>query len=264
MKHRVHLSDEKAASRRGRLGLISFLSLLLLFLSFSFGLLFSCGVSREAQLPSFSLDNEVRREWTRLSSTSIDSLKQLYGSNKEFINDFLEPALIALSYFPDLADETIVFRYSSEATTMAARPVVSSLLGKRRYEVLINNSPTFDGILLRDVPFNAQIGVIGHELAHIAEYRRLNISGMIGTLLRYVGSRSKVLFEKETDLATIERGLGWQLYDWAQYAMYDSSKASPSYKEFKRETYMKPSDIELQIRHFARYAGVTQMVEVEP
>ncbi|GAD07342.1 hypothetical protein [Porphyromonas crevioricanis] len=221
---------------------------------------FSCGLSKRAELPQFASHTPIYREWPRLSVQELDSLREIYGRNKLFLEEYIEPTLIALSYYPELRDVPIEFKYSSEATTMAARPISGFLLGKRKYGVLINGDKNFEGVLLQDTPFNAQIGIIGHELAHIADYNRKNIWGILGCLFRYLDQDRRPLFEKETDMATIERGLGWQLYDWAVYAMYHSPKATERYKEFKQYTYMKPEEISYLIRHFSGYASVKDSI----
>ncbi len=54
-----------------------------------------------------------------------------------------------------------------------------SLLRKRdqrTYRVIISDQslPQMESVLLKNLPFNAQIAIIGHELAHTAEYQTLN------------------------------------------------------------------------------------------
>lgn len=113
---------------------------------------------------------------------------------------------------------------------------------KRIYHVYINNKSQFKGILLEDVPFNAQVGVIGHELAHIVDYENKNIFQIIGTGIGYLFGGYKKRLEHRIDLMTIDHGLGWQLHDWAKFAMYDS-KATPKYKLYKKKIYMGPEKI---------------------
>ena len=173
-----------------------------------------------------------------------DSLNTEIGVNKVFIEEFRLQSLIALSFYPELRNVEIHFKYSNEATTMACRPDLLSLIkGRRIYYILINNRKNFEGILLVDVPFNAQIGVIGHEIAHILDYEGRNILGIIKVGLDYLHNDSKSQFEQYVDKMTIFRGLGWQLYDWAQYSMYDSPKATEEYKMFKRDIYLQPQQI---------------------
>lgn len=219
------------------------------------GILISCGVTRNAQLPHF-FGGELHRNHPHLAADQIDSLRSLYGTNKIFVEEFIEPTLIALSYYPELKDTKIEFKYSAEATTMAARPKPMSMFARRRYIVLINNKQEFEGIHLKDVPFNAQIGIIGHELAHIADYQNHNLLGVTSILMRYSSKKRKALFEKEIDRATIERGLGWQLYDWAHYSLSPENGATQKYRDFKLKHYLTPQEIEQHINFFSRYGGL--------
>jgi len=227
----------------------------LLFLSILILTLSGCGISRHARLPQISTQPEVR-EFEQPAGAQVDSLMEKYGNNKIFADEFIAPALIALSYYPELKDVEIEFKYSREATTMAARPVPFSMFSERKYVVLINNKKNFDGIRLENVPFNAQIGVIGHELAHIVDYDNYNLWGILGIYFRYSDHKRKPLYEQEIDKATIERGLGWQLYDWATYSMFADDDATDDYKLFKRNTYMHPDRIEQIISFISKYGSV--------
>jgi len=61
-----------------------------------------------------------------------------------------------------------------------------------------------------------------------------------------MSKKSKRKFEYEIDSLTIVHGAGWQLYEWS-YFVLNLSKASEDYKNFKREIYMKPEEIETLI-----------------
>jgi len=113
---------------------------------------------------------------------------------------------------------------------------------KYKYVITININDNFEGILIKDIPFNAQIGLIGHEIAHIADYEHQSFWGLLGRAFDYIGDKSKQKFEKYIDSVTVEHGLGWQLYDWSDYAI-NKSKATEKYKNFKRKIYMQPDEI---------------------
>jgi hypothetical protein len=178
-------------------------------------------------------------------SVNFDSLRELYAQNKSFIEDYEKQCLIALSYYPELKGCTIKFKYAKIKTTMNCRPSAQGLVrGNREYQIRINNHPDFKGVLLQDAPFNAQIGVIGHEIAHVLDYEERNVAGVIKRGIDYLTPKTKREYERKIDLLTIQRGLGWQLYDWANFSMHQSTRATEKYKQFKQDTYMSSSEIE--------------------
>ena len=185
------------------------------------------------------------RYFERLDSFAIDSLEVIYGHNKKFIDDYKEQCLLALSYYPELKEVKIKFRYSRrENTTMACRPSARTFWGhKRMYHILINKNKHFDGIHLEQVPFNAQIGIISHEIAHVVDYEFCTIKQIIRIGINYLNNDKKKAIEHAIDLIVLQRGLGWQLYDWAMFSMFESIQASEHYKEFKRNIYMNPDSI---------------------
>jgi hypothetical protein len=195
---------------------------------------------------------------------NFDSLRELYSQKKMFIEEYEKQCLIALSYYPELKNCSINFIYADINTTMSCRPSIQSLVyNEREYLIFINNYTDFEGVLLQDVPFNAQIGVIGHEIAHILDYEERNVTGIIRRGFEYLTSNTKRAYEREIDLLTIQQGLGWQLYDWANFSMYQSTKATDDYKQFKRDTYMSPSEIKDAMRMIDCYNYTIKMIEDE-
>lgn len=226
------------------IGCTVILALLGLTLSFSSPLI-------KADVPKLS--QERRGLSLQYSEQQLDSIERLFP-NLTLIHQYRTVILTALSFYPDLREVSIEFCYNNEATTMACRPVYSSLFSKKRhYRIFINNAPDFEGILLHNVPFNAQIGVIGHELAHVAQYEHLSTIEFVQLGLTYLNERGKRMIERTTDEHTIERGLGWQLKEWAQYSMYDSPHATAEYKLFKQRIYMSPSEIENAMEKYSIY-----------
>ncbi len=175
---------------------------------------------------------------------SLDYLRDKYAKNKILIPDYELPSLISLSHYPELMNIDIEFKYASIQTTMSCVPYQDFSLrnNDRSYVISINNNPHFKGVLLKDVPFNAQVGVICHELAHIVDYEDRNIFGLIQRGIEYLSEKNKESFEKEIDRITIEHGLGWQLHDWADYVLHRSN-ATDEYKAFKKRVYLEPSEI---------------------
>ncbi|WP_052311266.1 hypothetical protein [Bernardetia litoralis] len=178
--------------------------------------------------------------------TVIDSLEFIYGQNKQIPEKYKLAILIALSYYPELIETPITFKESFIKTTLNARPTISSLClknkSKRSYVVRINNSQKEGMITIDEVPFNASIGIFAHEFSHFVDYQNRNFRGVLKRLWAYTSKKRKAIYEKEIDSMTVARGLKWQMYDWSYYAIFQS-KASDSYKLFKKNTYLKPKEI---------------------
>jgi len=179
-------------------------------------------------------------------SSSFDKYS-VYMANKYTVPKEFELAIaIALSYYPELVDSKIKFKFKKINTTLNARPTLVSLLFSKRedriYIIRINNLEKDSVINISEVPFNAKIGLFAHEFSHFSDYAKKSMFGVMGRGISYTSKKSKAIFEKEIDLKTIQRGLGWQLYDWSNFVLYDST-ADIKYKEFKKEVYMTPEAI---------------------
>jgi hypothetical protein len=176
----------------------------------------------------------------------IDSLRADYAQNKKIPKAYELEILLALSYFPELKNTKITFKTAKIKTTLNARPTVGSLLFKKRqkrhYVVRINTSKKKGKVLFPDVPFDAKVGLLGHEFCHFIDYNHKHLGAVLGRLFAYLGSKSKEHFEKEIDEMAIDKGLGWQLYAWSYYVLNDS-KASEEYKAFKAKIYLEPDEI---------------------
>jgi len=186
--------------------------------------------------------------------TKIQELDSLFGKNKILPKDYRLQSLIALSFFPKLKEIPIEFKLKRISTTMQCRPSFKRLAGKQphNYKLYINKKNNFKGVLINEVPFNAQIGLIGHELAHIIDFESTEKNHLISRAMDYCTKKRKKNFEHCIDSLTIVHGLGWQLYDWAFFSL-NNLKSSKKYKNFKSEIYMLPKLILLQIKTNAIY-----------
>lgn len=213
------------------------------FISILFFFTLTLGFSQEVE--------QVRNMDSLQYSTKVDSLKNMHATNKYLTKDCELVSLIALSYYPALQDARIEFRKAKIKTTLNVRPTVFSLLfrskKKRLYRVRINKLVRDSVISFHSIPFNAKVGLLGHEFAHIKDYSERGLFQIVGRLLSYSNKESKANYEKEIDSITVQQGLGWQLYDWSDYVL-NQSNAKNDYKEFKRRTYLRPEEIEGMIR----------------
>lgn len=174
-------------------------------------------------------------------------LIEAYQRNKDFLEQAMLPSLIALAYYPELKDTKIRFIYLDTKTTLAARPRFWSLFrgrDKRSYNVFIDKKvKEHEGVLFEDFPFNAQLGGIGHEYAHIIDYSRRSGFDIMWLGIKYLFSKkARSKLEHKVDKIAIERGLGWQAIAWEEHVM-QNSKASKKYKTYKKSVYLSSEQI---------------------
>lgn len=163
----------------------------------------------------------------------LDSLKSIIGDNKGLPKGFEIAAAIAYSAFPQLKDVKIDMVLTQGGAPMESTVDIWSLFGQRKnrhYLVLLNDAQDsyFDPILLRSLPFDAQVGILAHELGHIVYYHELNIFALGKWGLMYLrDDEFRAAHERSTDLMPLYYGLGSQIYQYAYFVRYD-----PSCKDF--------------------------------
>lgn len=152
----------------------------------------------------------------------LKKLKLYYGINKSIPGVYEIQILITLSYFPELKNTSIEFRLKKTNTPLSSKPTLVRLLQsakKRKYVITISEetNPGLEPILFEKLNFNAQVGVLGHELSHVSDFVTKGFSKMMHLLLIEIFSKKKVdKFESRTDHICIDHGLGFQLLDWSK------------------------------------------------
>lgn len=213
-----------------------------------------------------SLAQQPVQRFDPSSFTKEDSLLlvKMYGRNKEILPQFALPTLIALSYFPELEDTHIRFVFKDAYSPLRTKPNTWGIWRKgpnRSYTVTISDSSQFklEFILLPFMGFNARIGVIGHELSHVADFSAMNIFQLAGSGIGHISTHYIDRFEYRTDSICIAHGLGYQLMEWSKFVREKlhtkNWEGSDNINEpvMTRERYMNPSTIQARIDHSAMY-----------
>ena len=155
----------------------------------------------------------------------------------------LKQFTVICNAFSELKETRIRLVFRAIPMTMQARPNIWQLLiGRREYLIFINNKKAKNGIVLEDIPFNGQVGVISHEMCHILDYHNKSIWQIIKTGIMYLNPNKKEGYEKSTDYLAVKKGFGLQLHEWSNYVLDDSSIA-PEYKKVKERFYLGPDFI---------------------
>lgn len=145
-----------------------------------------------------------------------------YGNKKRLPPGFELQALVALSHYPALKHKKIKFKFKKSKIAHGSRPNIWSLINpfsKRSYLIVISKKlkPNLEQTMMKTMSYNAQIGVMGHELAHTISYIDISFLRIIGLGFKYGNYDFKVEFENATDQRTIDYGLGYQLKAWSEH-----------------------------------------------
>lgn len=216
-----------------------------------FLLSFSAGQSL-AQLPSYPGPAGKDRQ------DSIAWLSKEYGNRKKLPLGFEIQALEALSHFPELKQVPVKFKVRPSRMTAKTRPgLLSSFLpkGSRTYIIVLSNK-TIDilsPILIRALPYEAQVGLLGHELSHVSDFSQKTFLQSVGDLFRHFSPKYLDKLEYHTDLIAIHHGLGKNLKAWSAFIRnhyhrtYWRGSGYINEAEKPIERYMNPDTIERQM-----------------
>ncbi len=174
-----------------------------------------------------------------------------YLKNKIIPKELINPVMEALSFFPDLKDVDISFVYRENigGSVMQAQPKLISLFfnpkEKRKYKIKITRNLVLgDEIVpIEEVPNDALVGWIGHELGHIMDYLDRSSANMMKFGMKYMLSK-KSLIEAEltADGYAIGCGMGHHILANKNYIL-NNEFFEESYKDKIRTLYMSPSQI---------------------
>ena len=203
----------------------------------------------------------VRKEYSReVDEPRFDHLLREFGKKKSLAPGFELQCLLALSHYPELKDTPIDFIVGSVHWPLSSRPEILSTFFpplERKYLVFISDDSTrrFEPILLKNTPFNEQVAIIAHELGHSVYYQDKPALQLVWIAYKYHFDRSFYLeFERYGDELAIQRGLGYQMYDFAWFVR---KAFGNSQEEIENDNdggpYLNPKEIAREMEKYQFY-----------
>ncbi|HEY7161775.1 MAG TPA: hypothetical protein VH815_10975, partial [Acidobacteriota bacterium] len=177
---------------------------------------------------------------------NLSVLKNEFSNNKIIPAEIEVECLAALSFYPELRNTDIEFRFGNLDFTMVSRPKLKSILKgrERRQYIIIIQKPGLsrNNLDWKELTFNAMVGWIGHELGHVLHYSHKSSGGvlLVGIKYAFPGYRRKM--ERFTDQLAIQHNLGYALYEGVDYTI-NSSHATAHYKNSQEKFYLHPEEI---------------------
>lgn len=201
--------------------------------------LFLVSYQLNAVLPVKDIDRD-------LQVSNCHKLKNELGTNKTVPDDLKTAFYTALNYYPEFKNVTIIVKRKDIKTTMQCRPRLDYFLHskkKRTYIIFVDDEKADNnGVLFDELPFNAQVGVFGHELAHVLDYNTKSSLSIVALGIKYLNSDSRENIEHQVDSLAIAKGLGYQINDFSKY-VFEESNVSSEYLNYKKRFYFQPRQI---------------------
>jgi len=179
------------------------------------------------------------------SETRISELKNEFGTKKIIPCEIELECLTALSFYPELKNTDIEFRFGHLNFTMISKPKSRSILKERtqrQYVIIIQRSGLSNNVDWKELSFNAMVGWIGHELAHVLHYSHKSSGGIMFIGLKYAVPGYRRKMERFTDQLAIQHDLGYALYEGVEFTI-NSSHASEHYKNNQEKFYLHTNEI---------------------
>ena len=175
---------------------------------------------------------------------------EINRDNKIIPQSIEAEVLIALTYYPELKDTPIEFRFKDNIrkATMQAQPTYKSFFTSREnrsYIILISRKIQIEDekFTVADIPKDVLIGWIGHELGHIMDYRGRSKVGMLIFGLKYLFSGTHIKeVERAADTFAINHGMGEYILRTKNFIL-DNASFSERYKAKLRRLYMSPEEV---------------------
>lgn len=171
-------------------------------------------------------------------------------TNKQIPKSIAEEVYTALSYYPELKDTAISFKFKEniKKSTMQAQPVWKSFFRSRKnreYVIFISKKVKIDEekFKITNIPKPVLIGWIGHELGHIMDYRQRGTINMFIFGFRYLYSKGYIQkAERVADTFAVAHGMGDYILKTKDFIL-NHAKISARYKARIKQLYLSPEEI---------------------
>ncbi len=183
-------------------------------------------------------------------STCMIATSQIDQTHKIIPESIEKEVLAALSYYPELKDTPIEFKFKDNIrkSTMQAQPTFGSIFRakeKRQYIILMSRKIQIEDehFTMKDIPSEVLIGWLGHELGHVMDYRDRTGVGMIIFGIKYLFSGAHIKeVERAADTYAINHGMGEYILKTKNFIL-DNASFSERYKAKLRKLYMSPEEV---------------------
>lgn len=169
-------------------------------------------------------------------------------------SEIKQEAIIALSYYPDLAETSIEFKFKKKIkkSTMQAQPKFSSVFKRRErrsYKILISEQIKIaDSVYYtKNMPAKIMIGWLGHELGHIMDFEQRSGLNLIGFGIGYLTSKKYIRgAERRADSYAVSQGMEHYILATKEFIL-EKAGLTQKYIDRIKNLYLSPEEIMLLV-----------------
>ncbi len=180
----------------------------------------------------------------------IGELQAQKAAYKTYPNEVQESILHALSFFPELDDYSIEFKFrkSLKNRVMQAQPKIKTFFRskeKRHYKITMSKNLVMKDttMTLDQLPLEILVGWFAHELGHIMDYKDRSAGNLLGFAIKYLTSKPFIKHsELRADALAADNGCAKHLIRTKKFILFDS-RFSKEYKAKIKELYPSPEEI---------------------
>ncbi len=170
--------------------------------------------------------------------------------NKTIPPSIRDQATVALSYYPELRETPIAFKFKKniQKSTMQAQPVFTTLFrprSQRAYVILIAETFIIADTSYKtvEIPEDIMIGWLGHELGHIMDYTQRSALNLIGFGLGYIFSNRYIKkAERTADTYAVNHGMEKYILKTKDFIL-NQAGVPKKYKDRIKRLYLSPEEI---------------------
>jgi len=159
-------------------------------------------------------------------------------------------AIVALSYYPELANTSIEFKFKKhiKKSTMQAQPSFWSVFRSKKnrsYKILISEKIKIaDSVYFtKDMPSEIMIGWLGHELGHVMDFEQRSGLNLIGFGIKYVTSKKYIRgAERRADAYAVNHGMESYILATKEFIL-ERAGLTHKYIERIKNLYLSPEEI---------------------
>ena len=174
-------------------------------------------------------------------------MEDVYADNMKLEEEYKTAFLIALSKYPELKNSRVNMQSDINARfTMQVLPVLKSIYKtKENREVTVSmySGPDTNRLRVMDLNHNTLVGWFAHELVHVMDELSKNVFQNIALGVHiWLSDRFSALYERDTDLRGIQRGLGYALHE-GMVVFFNGVSIKPDRKLRMEKYYLAPDEI---------------------